>query len=123
MYMINTNIYFHRLFRGVAAAIALVTIVSVDLSGQTSTGTIRGTVTGAGGAPVGNAQIQARNIESGIQRGGLSRDDGFYVLAGLVPGTYDVTIRRIGSEPQSRRVVVQIGATQIQDFALAEQAI
>ena len=120
--MIRSNINLHRFCRGVAAAIALVCIASGNLLGQNSTGTVRGTVTGSGGAPIGNAQIQARNTESGVQRGGLSRDDGFYVLAGLVPGSYDVTIRRIGSAPQSRRVVVQIGATQVQDFALAEQA-
>ncbi|MEP6858854.1 MAG: TonB-dependent receptor, partial [Gemmatimonadales bacterium] len=112
----------NRFHRGVAIAIALVCIVSGTLFGQNATGTIRGTVTGSGGAPVGSAQIQARNTESGVQRGTLSRDDGFYVLAGVVPGTYDVTIRRIGSAPQSRRVVVQIGATQTQDFALAGQA-
>jgi len=121
--MIKDNRFFHRVFRGVAAAIALVSIVSVGASAQTSTGTIRGSVTGSGGAPVGDAQVQARNIQSGVQRGTLSRDDGFYVLAGLVPATYDVTIRRIGSAPQTRRVVVQIGSTQVQDFALAAQAV
>ena len=112
----------NRFHRGAAIAIALICIVSGNLFGQNATGTIRGTVTGSGGAPVGSAQIQARNTESGVQRGTLSRDDGFYVLAGVIPGTYDVTIRRIGSAPQTRRVVVQIGATQTQDFALAEQA-
>lgn len=112
----------NRFCRRVATALALVCMVSGNLFAQNATGTIRGTVSGTGGAPVGNAQIQARNTESGVQRGTLSRDDGFYVLAGVVPGIYDVTIRRIGSAPQSRRVVVQIGATQIQDFALAEQA-
>ena len=120
--MIRSEINLQRFIRGIVTAIALAFTVSGTLFSQTSTGTIRGTVTGGGGAPIGNAQIQARNIESGVQRGTLSRDDGFYVLAGVVPGTYDVTIRRIGSAPQSRRVVVQIGATQLQDFALAEQA-
>jgi outer membrane receptor protein involved in Fe transport len=55
-------------------------------------------------------------------RGTSSRDDGFYVLAGLVPGTYEVTVRRIGSSPQTRRVVVQIGATSLENFALSDQA-
>ncbi|HWL40841.1 MAG TPA: TonB-dependent receptor [Gemmatimonadaceae bacterium] len=115
--------FLRRVWRGVAAAIAVTCIATANLSAQTSTGTIRGTVTGTGGAPVGSAQIQARNVESGISRGTMSRDDGFYVLAGLVPGTYEVTIRRIGSEPQTRRIVVQIGATQQQDFALSETAV
>src|SRR6185436_12069946 len=64
------------------------------------------------------AQVGARNIETGMQRGTTSRADGNYVLPGLVPGTYDLTVRRIGAQPQTRRVVVQIGATQIQDFSL-----
>ena len=71
---------------------------------------------------VASAQILARNVESGIQRTTLSHDQGFYVLPGLIPGTYDVTVRRIGSAPLTRRVLVQIGAIKVEDFPLAEQA-
>jgi len=89
---------------------------------QNTTGTIRGLVTGAGDAPLTTVQIAARNVESGVPRGTESRDDGSYVLAGLIPGTYDMTVRRIGYSPVTRRVVVQIGTTQIQNFSLASQA-
>ena len=92
-------------------------------SAQTTTGTVRGTVSGTGGAPLGNAQIAARNVESGVPRGAQSRDDGTYVLPGLVPGTYDFTVRRIGFSPLTRRVVVQIGTTQFQDFAMTAQPV
>jgi hypothetical protein len=101
--------------------LALVFIGSSALVAQTSTGTIRGTIE-SGGAPLGSAQIQARNTNSGVQRVTQSNDAGFYTLAGLVPGTYEVTVRRIGSAPQSRTIVVQIGTTQVQDFALEQQA-
>jgi len=117
-----SGINLHRFCRGVAAAIALVCIASGNLPAQNSTGTIRGTISGAGGAPIGSAQILARNTSSGVQRTTQSGDNGFYTLAGLVPGTYEVSVRRIGSAPQTRTIVVQIGATQIQDFALAAQA-
>ena len=120
--MNTSSINIHRFGRGVAAAIALLCIVSGNLFAQNSTGTIRGTVSGGGGAPVGDAQVVARNTSSGVQRGAQSNDVGFYTLAGLVPGTYVVTVRRIGSAPQTRTVVVQIGTTQVQDFALAQQA-
>jgi hypothetical protein len=89
---------------------------------QNTTGTIRGMVTGPSNAPLNTVQIAARNIESGVPRGTESRDDGTYVLAGLVPGTYDMTVRRIGFSPSTRRVVVQIGTTQIQNFTLSSQA-
>ena len=45
-----------------------------------------------------DAQIAARNVESGVQRGTTTRSDGSYILAGLVPGTYDLTLRRLVAE-------------------------
>jgi len=120
--MNTSSINLHRFSRGVATAIALLCIVSGNLFAQNSTGTIRGTVSGAGGAPIGSAQISAQNVSSGVQRNAQSNDAGAYTLVGIVPGTYLVTVRRIGNSPQTRTVVVQIGATQQQDFALATQA-
>ena len=117
-----SSINLHRICRGLAAAIAVLCIVSGDLFAQNSTGTIRGTVSGAGGAPISSAQISAQNTNSGVQRTAQSNDAGAYTLVGLVPGTYVVTVRRIGNAPQTRTIVVQIGATQQQDFSLATQA-
>jgi hypothetical protein len=116
--MVKTNAILH-LFRGLAAfAFMLCAALTSSASAQNSTGTIRGTVTGATREPVAEAQITARNPATGVQRGTTSRADGSYVLPGLVPATYELTARRIGTTPQTRRVVVQIGATQIQDWAL-----
>lgn len=92
------------------------------VSAQTTTGTIRGMVTGAGGQPLESAQIAVRNPASGVQRGALSRADGGYIIPGLAPATYEVTVRRIGSAPVTRIVVVQVGATTIQNFSLVPQA-
>src|SRR5437868_3118928 len=100
----------------------LASLIGTNALAQTTTGTIRGTVTGAGGAPIASAQVVARNISTGATRNALSNDAGAYALVGLTPGTYDVNVRRIGSTPQSRTIVVQIGATQVQDFSLAAQA-
>ena len=120
--MKRCHTYTFTLFAGVIAVlIALVSFAGIS-DAQTTTGTIRGTVTGAGGAPIGSAQVVARNVSTGATRNALSNDAGAYALVGLTPGTYDVNVRRIGSAPQSRTIVVQIGATQVQDFALASQA-
>jgi len=106
----------------IALVLALAGLASANVFAQTTTGTIRGTITGSGGAPISDAQVVARNTSSGASRNTLSNDAGAYALVGLTPGTYQVTVRRIGSSPQSRTIVVQIGATQDQDFALATQA-
>ena len=103
--------------------VGLLIVFASPVFAQNSTGTIRGTITSANGSGMATAQVSARNTESGVQRGALSRADGFYVLAGLTPGTYDVVVRRIGTGAQTRRVVVQIGATQIQDFVLTDAPV
>src|SRR6476469_5600020 len=113
---------FKHFARAFSVLLGMLAFAVGNLAAQNTTGTIRGTVTGEGGAPIGSAQISARNVDNGVVRGALSNDAGAYTLVGLVPGTYDVTVRRIGSAPQTRRMVVQIGATQSQDFALATQA-
>ena len=93
------------------------------LGAQTSTGTIRGTVTGEGGIAITGADIMAKNLATGVMRSTTSRADGFYVLPGLVPASYELTARNIGSGAVTRMVTVQIGATQIQDFNLSAKAI
>jgi len=113
---------FHLLIRALALVGTLASLVGVNASAQNTTGTIRGTVTGAGGAPIVSAQIVARNVNTGATRTALSNEAGVYTLVGLTPGTYDVNVRRIGSAPETRRIVVQIGAMQVQDFSLTPQA-
>jgi hypothetical protein len=101
--------------------IAMVCVCTTSVYAQTTTGTVRGTVKTAG-APVGSAQVQVTNPLTGAQRGTTTHDDGSYILVGLPPATYQMTVRRIGSAPETRTVVVQIGSTNIQDFDLTQQA-
>lgn len=113
----NTRRWIARAF--MAAAIAVLN--SSVAAAQNVTGTVRGTVTASSGAGLADAQISMRNVESGVVRNTASRGEGLYVLPGLVPATYDMTVRRIGTSAVTRRVVVQIGATQIQNFSLIDR--
>jgi hypothetical protein len=117
------NIVFHRFTRGVVAAVALMFGAATQLSSQTTTGTLKGAVTGSNGAAAPGAQITVRNISSGVTRNTTAHDDGSYVMPGIVPGTYEVSVRRIGASPQTRTVVIQIGSTQVQDFSLVDQPL
>src|SRR3982750_508587 len=96
------NAAFGRTIATLACALALLTQPTRHAFAQTTTGTVRGTVTVQGGAPLVDVQVGARNVESGIPRGTTSREDGTYVLPGLQPGTYDFTVRRIGFSPVTR---------------------
>src|ERR1043165_3742446 len=111
-----------RCLRGAFVGLGFFLLGAPGATAQTTTGTVRGTVT-AGGKAVSGAEILAKTVASGVQRSATSRADGSYTMPGLVPASYDLTVRRIGSGAQTRRVVVQIGAVQIQDFALTERAV
>ena len=114
----------HHLNRFLTIGMALFAVLSVGrLSAQTSTGSIRGTVTVNDGKPAPDAEVIAKNIASGVVRTTTSRADGSYVLPGMIPMVYQLTVRRIGSGAQTRQVVVQIGATDVQDFALETRAV
>src|ERR1051326_3038455 len=104
-----------------ASGIAML-VTAGPLAAQTTTGMIRGYLRGQGGAPVAGGQVTARSPEMGISRGATANDEGFYSLAGLRPGSYTVEARRIGFQPQTRTIVVQIGQTIDANFDLTAAA-
>src|SRR3989441_12373992 len=94
-----------------------------SLDAQTTTGTVRGYVKDQNGAAVADAEVSARNAQNGVTRSTTSRTDGSYILPGLAPATYEVSVRHIGFGPQRRQVTVQIGATHSVDFTVQAGAI
>src|SRR5438309_1488 len=106
------------LLAGILAAVSVGRLVA-----QTSTGTIRGYVKDANGAPLSGADIQAKNVETGVVRTATTAASGAYVLPGITPGTYELLARHIGNAAQRRPVVVQIGVTALVDFALQAGAV
>jgi hypothetical protein len=110
--------------RGAQAALALtIVLAAASTSGaQTTTGMVRGYLRGEGGTAVASGQVTARNAEMGIIRNATASTEGFYSIAGLRPGTYTLEARRIGFQPQTRTITVQIGQTLDQNFDLTASA-
>src|SRR5256714_11237271 len=106
-----------------AVAFLLLFVVASPVGAQTSTGSIRGYVTDASGAPVVGARVVAVNIATSAQREVTTQSNGFYAILGLVPAEYDVTGRQIGMAPQKIRVRVLIGEVFPLDFKLAASAV
>ncbi len=71
-----------------------------SVNAQTTTGTVRGFVKDQNGAAVADVEVSARNPATGVQRSTTTRSDGSYVMPGMVPATYDFSIRKIGFTPQ-----------------------
>ena len=113
-------------FRSVAAALFVLAaaVLAPAAGAQQTTGAIRGRVT-ADDAPagVGNTQVTARNVATGLVRGALSDEQGSYTIRLLPSGTYTVTARRLGYAPvEITNVRVSIGGTATADVALRSTA-
>ena len=80
-----------------------------SLLGQAaSTGAIQGRVLGADSLPIGEASVRAAHAEMGFAREVTTSGSGLFRVGFLVPGTYRLTIRRIGFRPV---VVEQVAVT------------
>jgi len=95
----------------------------LSLNAQTTSGTIQGYIRDAQGAALGNAQVSARHLETGFQSDAATSSNGFYVLAGLRPGEYQISARAIGMAPIGRRVVLQVAQTLTIDLRLTPSAV
>lgn len=100
-------------------AMGLLLVLPPPLEGR-QTGTIRGSVTDAGGQPVQSTQI----FIEGTPLGTLTGASGQFQIANVPPGTHVVVAQRIGYATERREgVAVQAGAVVQIDFQLSREAL
>jgi carboxypeptidase family protein/TonB-dependent receptor-like protein len=86
---------------------------------QTATATIVGSVLDPQGAVVTNANIVARNVDTGIERTTKSTSEGLYRFENLPPGVYDVSVKAQGfADANAKAVRLQVGEQRDVNFAL-----
>jgi len=107
----NNTLSPRTFLRALFMALALCSIAGGRLAAQTTSGSLRGYITGPGGAAISNAQVVARLAATNESRGTTTNASGFYYLPGLRPGVYEISIRRVGLQPQTRSLQLQIGQT------------
>jgi outer membrane receptor protein involved in Fe transport len=86
---------------------------------QQGSSELRGRVTDASGSALPGATIVIRHQESGVFRQGATTPDGSYYLAGVLPGTYELTAEMTGFRRVTRRDVrLEVGKTVTINLAL-----
>jgi hypothetical protein len=86
----------------VCAALAL----TCSLYGQTTFGSITGTITDPSGAVIPNAQVTVTSQNTGVTRRVSTGTDGVYVVPNLQPDTYKVAVEQQGFNAVERSGVV-----------------
>jgi outer membrane receptor protein involved in Fe transport len=106
-------------------ALAMLLVFSATLSlGQAITGSIVGTVQDSSGAVVAGAAVTVKNTATGVTYNTTTGPEGFYPVANLPPGTYDVTVLSKGFKSGiSNGSAVDIEKATRVDFTLSAGAV
>jgi TonB-dependent receptor len=104
-----------RTFVRFLLALACLLFLSITIQAQTGSGGITGKVTDSGGGILQGAQVS-------VEPGGIkvvSDAQGEYLVNGLAPGTYTVTIEYVGFTTSSKSIAVAAGQIANVDAQLA----
>ena len=86
---------------------------------QTTSGRIAGTVTDASSAPIPNAAITVRHLETNTSRKTRTASSGVYDAPLLLPGTYEVSVESPGLSTEIVRAIhLEVGSAVTADFRL-----
>ncbi|MFN2385919.1 MAG: TonB-dependent receptor domain-containing protein [Thermoanaerobaculia bacterium] len=98
---------------GLAAILGLPAVAAA----QTTTASLRGTVTDENGAAVANATLLARNTATGFTQFTSSGGNGGYSLT-VAPGSYEIQVEAPGFEPLTQTVRVLVGQNLTVDMQI-----
>jgi outer membrane receptor protein involved in Fe transport len=102
-----------------AAWVLLGVLHAAIAGGQTSTATITGRVRDAQGAAVPGATVKVEGRGTGLSRQVTTGSDGAFVVAGLPPGTVDVTVSSSGAaDVKQRGILLEVGQAATLDVEL-----
>jgi carboxypeptidase family protein/TonB-dependent receptor-like protein len=92
--------------------------------GQTSTATLKGTVTDPKGSIIPGATIKAQSEDTGLVRTAVTEESGLYVFNFLPVGKYVVTVSAQGFKgARLQNIIVEIGQTRTLDLELEVGAV
>jgi len=112
-----------RLARGLRTVLLATSLLAATPAvAQLTTATIRGQVT-TSAAPAPGAVVTAVNIDTNASIRATAGPDGSYVLTGLRPGTYDISVAAAGGAAASKeRVIIGVGESATLDIDTAAPA-
>lgn len=93
---------------------------TLDLAGQTVTGTLSGRVLDKTGAVMPEISVSIKNEQTGATREVRTNEEGYYFAPFLPIGTYQVTASAAGFSTITKRgVVIELNRTTVSDFEMS----
>ena len=89
---------------------------------QTTSSSIQGTVADESGVLPG-ATVVAKDTQSGFTYEGVTDGEGFFAVAGLRPGTYEITVSMDQYKPQAKTVQLTVGQSVTLNFKVTPDVV
>ena len=87
-------------------------LAQIAIQGQTTTGSLAGTVTDPGNAVIAGATVTVTNVTTGAERSGVTNSSGAFDFQTLLPGTYTISVEASGFKKAIvREVIVSVAST------------
>ncbi len=103
---------------GFLVAVLLILLGTSSAGAQTQLGSVRGTIKDPQGNSVPDAKVTLKNAATNAQQETATNSEGIYVLANVVPGEYELSIKKEGFRTTAAKIVVEIAQTVGLNFTL-----
>lgn len=99
-------------------------LAAIEVSAQTVTGTINGTVTDATGSVIPAAKVEVLNQNTGLKRTATGSEIGTFTVSLLPPGIYSVSVTKEGFAGQTHKdVQLLVNQNLTLDISLSPSAV
>src|ERR1051326_1661992 len=95
-----------------------------EIKAQTRFAALVGDITDESGAVIGGASVKVRNLSTDWRSSALSDEKGYYWLANIPPGNYQITVASQGMRTQViDKEELFVGTTTSRNFTLSVGAV
>src|SRR4051794_26350519 len=109
----------HIWCRRVALLLLVITALGSKLNAQLPTAAISGTVRDSSGAAIPSATVTATNRETGLSRTTQASGEGYYKIAAMPIGVYDVKAEAVSFQPEKQQELrLAVGQDAVLNFTL-----
>jgi len=88
-------------------------LLAASAFGQSTTGSISGTVKDSSGAPIPGATVTVTNPENSVSQQAMTEEDGVFVAPQLPPGTYTISVEKAGFKKLEKKEVILSAADRL----------
>ncbi|HEY2930845.1 MAG TPA: carboxypeptidase regulatory-like domain-containing protein [Acidobacteriota bacterium] len=109
-----------RVLVSLSGLMLLLCLIALPVRAQvTGAASIQGVITDNTGAVIPDAEVEARNLDSGVTLKTVTNSAGLYRVTGLVPGRYSIRVTAAGFDrTETPEVRLEVGQTARLDYGL-----